>query len=533
MKVKIFTLLIASFIGFSNAGFCQSAGDFDESFGTDGTVIFGLNSSDLDSFHDVVIQDDEKIVAAGMSWDSGYIARAQVVRYNSDGSVDTDFAVNGTFTYELDYEALVYDCALTAEGKIVLAGTTTDYQDYNILLIQLNTDGSLDTEFGDNGVVVQKLSTADINYQDFAYGLAIDANGNILISGNSYDEEYRSRPVVARFTANGALDTDFGVDGIATVPILEVSNSFRSLAIQPDGRIVAAGTYAPQFLWNVMLLTRFNEDGTLDTTFGEEGIVTYNHNNVDDRVFNMALTPEGNIVVAGYSAAANYEYTALLVQFTPDGELDLSFGIDGAVGESEEPFNEGADIQIQSDGKIVFGGTTGDGPPNAFDFSVWKYNADGTRDLDFGVDGQARHEIDDYYGMIQGIALQADDKIVGVGSARTNLNNLEFMVLRLENVMANGISDQPQLSEPTLSPNPVLSSAQITIQFTETLSNNAQLEFYSITGKLVHSVSVSQFVSEGHQITVGIPTNMSEGLYFVSISDNGVRSNAAKLVVFN
>ncbi|MGB6037321.1 MAG: hypothetical protein WBG42_13695 [Cryomorphaceae bacterium] len=494
MKVKIFTLLIGSIFCLSANSFAQSAGDLDQSFGTDGTVIFGLNSNDLDVYQDILIQDDQKIVAVGMSWDNTFIARSKVVRYNTDGTLDTEFGEGGTFTYELDFEALIYDCAQTADGKIVLAGSTTDYQSYDVLLMQLNSDGTPDADFGENGVVVQKLSTPEANYEDFIYGLAIDANGNILISGDSHDEEYLRRPIVARFTPTGELDTDFGLGGIATIPIVESSNSFRCLAIQPDGKIVAAGTYSPALLWNIMLVARFNEDGTLDTDFGDGGYTTYSHNDVDDRIFNMAIAPDGSILGSGFSATVNFQYSALLVKFTPDGVLDNTFGTEGVVAEGEENFNEGADVKIQSDGKIFLAGTTGDGPPNAFDFSVWKYNADGTRDMSFGIDGQARHELDGYYGMINAIALQADNKVVAAGQARTTLNNIELLVLRLENGMPTGLFDQTQLATPSVYPNPARSSGQIAVQLPEALSTNARLEFYSIAGKLIHSIAVRQVV---------------------------------------
>lgn len=536
MKFKTFTLSISLIIASVASVFAQMPGDLDATFGTNGTSILNVPNSAIAGYQDVAVQDDQKIVAVGMVWDSQYVAEVYAVRYHTDGSIDTDFGVDGIFTYGLGFEALAYGVVINDEGKIILAGATTDYQKYEVLLLQLNTDGTLDTNFGDNGVVVQQLSPSDQYFEDFAYDVVLDANGNILISGSSFDDyetDALRRPYVARFTANGTLDTDFGVDGIATIPIVESSNSFDCLVVQPDGKILAAGYYSPQFLWWVMVVARFNEDGTIDTSFGDEGVVQQNIGSVDDEVFNMALSPEGNIVLAGFSATVDYEYRAVLVQLTPDGSIDTSFGTEGLVIEDEELFNEGSDIQIQANGNIVFGGTTGDGPPGDFDLVVWKYNTDGSRDTGFGSGGEARHPLDGMNAFLIGIALQADNKIVGVGNARDAQNNMDLMVVRLDNDIANGIVNLDRPDAPELSPNPISGSSQLTIKLSESISNNATLDFYSVTGKLMHSFKIENTVSENQILKVTTSSVLSNGVYLVCVSQNGITSNATKLVIID
>src|SRR5690554_380336 len=166
MKTKIITLtfsLITCLLSYTNG---QSPGDLDLGFGIDGAIIDGTAGNLIESFQDVVIQDDQKIVAVGNSWDDNYTGRVNVYRYWPDGSPDTEFGTNGKFIHELDNEALAYACTITPEGKIIIAGATTDYSSYRVLLLQINSDGLLDDNFGDNGVVVQQFSNAVENYED-------------------------------------------------------------------------------------------------------------------------------------------------------------------------------------------------------------------------------------------------------------------------------------------------------------------------------------------------------------------------------
>ncbi len=538
MKAKIYSLTLGLFLGLCVATFAQNSGDLDPSFGTDGIVISGTTSNPIEAFQDLAIQEDQKIIAAGMGWDANYTARVRVARYMTDGTLDTDFGVDGYFTFEQDNEALIYSCTINSEGKIILAGATTNYQFYKVLLIQLNSDGTLDTSFGDNGVVIQQFSAVPEYFEDFARGVALDANENILISGSSFtinpdNQEYLRQPLVARFTADGTLDTSFGVNGMATLPVVQDGNSFDCVLVQPDGKILTGGTYSPEFLWNVMLLARYNEDGSLDSTFGQEGVIQYSQNNVDDEIWNMALTSEGDIIVGGFTATASYDYYAILVKFTTDGVLDTSFGSDGTVIENEETFNEGADLQIQDDEKIVFGGSTGEGPPGSFDMAVWKYNADGSRDVSFGNNGLSKPGVTGSNVFLNAIALQANGQIVGVGQSRDDSNDIQYLVMRMDNDIVNGIDDSYYAKAPTLSPNPALRSDQLNIQFSEDLTANATLEFYSITGKLLHSTPINNELIGGSSLTTNIPGNISSGIYLVSISQNGVQRAATKLVIID
>lgn len=126
-------------------------------------------------------------------------------------------------------------------------------------------------------MAVQRVSEVALNAEDIGYDVALDAEQNILVSGSSTDTNYVRRPIVVRFTPSGELDTTFGVDGVATIPVLEVGgNSFQGVAADPR-QDVASGYFANTELWYVMLLVRFDTNGVLDPTFGDAGIVKFNY----------------------------------------------------------------------------------------------------------------------------------------------------------------------------------------------------------------------------------------------------------------
>ena len=239
MKNVIF--FTALFLLIFNKGIAQDNGSLDESFADGGVAM--LDEQNIDIFQDVIVQDDQKILGIGLSFDNSFVGSVYVVRYMPDGSIDEGFGVNGIFTYQLDYEALAYRGVINSAGKIILAGTTTDYVDYKMLLIQLNSDGTLDNSFGDGGVATASVGLAEQFQNDEAGGIALDANENILISGFSLDENSMTRPVVLRFSPEGILDTTFGDNGVATIPITNNENTFDCVQVQPDGKIVAAGHY--------------------------------------------------------------------------------------------------------------------------------------------------------------------------------------------------------------------------------------------------------------------------------------------------
>lgn len=497
-------------------------GSLDPTFNGTGYVVAPVNT--LDVTQKILVQPDEKILMIGYSFDAGYTARAQVSRYTTDGMLDMTFGTSGTFTYELDNEALINSAVFTSDGKIVLVGATTDYMGYRMLLIQLNADGSLDNTFGSNGVVTAQVSLPTENAEDFGYDVVLDSAGNILVCGSSDDLNYVNRPVVVRFTPNGVLDTTFGTNGVATIPVMTVgSNSFQGIALQPDGKIVASGYFGNTELWYVMLIVRFETDGTLDPTFGDAGIVKYNYGNVDDEGEDLKLLPDGSILVAGVTVTQSYNYSALLAKFTPTGQIDSTFGTNGAIKEDLANFDYAANLEAMSDGTIIMSGTSGVGPPNGFDLAVWKYNADGTRDNTFGSNGVVQHAIPSYYTMIYAMDVQADGKILIGGQARTTTNQNYFFMARLENDIMSAVEEYAGQQEALVFPNPANSNSTISLRITDAIQSSALIKLFATDGRMITSITAQQLQRTGNVINFSVPTGISPGIYQVVYEQPGNR----------
>jgi uncharacterized delta-60 repeat protein len=334
-------------------------GSVDSTFGNGGMVTISLGSIGA-SVGGLVIQSDGKIVA---SVSGTFVARGDVRRFNPDGSVDTSFGSNGIAS--ASSMVPTGPMALQPDGKILVAGKEFS----SGLLARFDSNGQLDSTFGNGGVAVL-LSPAS--------QLALLSNGLILaVSASSPFQG------VTRYNSNGSVDRAFGSLGQAAAV-----DAPATLAVQPDGLILAAG----QSITGIAVPTiftgnptgfgimRFHSDGSLDATFGSHGGVRTGFANMNmGGIAAIALQTNGEIVAAGQagSAAVNQAQVTssfALARYLSSGRLDSTFGTGGRVTHSFGSTNVAfiAGMAIQTDGKIVVAGTTGDAVGN---FAVARYLA--------------------------------------------------------------------------------------------------------------------------------------------------------------
>ncbi len=213
----------------------------DSGFGSDGVVTFNGTGNENDKGFAVAVQSDGRIVVVGAHIVAGQEKEDLLaLRYNPDGQLDTDFGDGGVFTYRYagdhpDYGNFV---TLQSDGKIVVTGSVYDGQSFKILLLRLNADGSLDNGFGTGGVVIYQGSPSVF---DYAFGVAIQKDGKILIAGTS-NNGASDDAIVLRYKSHGILDTSFAENGVFTFDgLAESEDRAHGIAMQSDGRIVATG----------------------------------------------------------------------------------------------------------------------------------------------------------------------------------------------------------------------------------------------------------------------------------------------------
>jgi uncharacterized delta-60 repeat protein len=367
-----------------------SAGELDPAFGSGGKVTTDMGGNE--GARASALQPDGKLIVAGLAESKKKEAKFAVARYNRDGSLDSSFGGDGVAGYSFDaYNDNATTVAIQPDGKIVVAGDVFTRQSlsYDFALVRFNSDGSLDFSFGSRGEVLLDF----YGLEDRIYGVAIQPDGKIIAAGWC-DAGGGNDFALARFNPGGSVDTSFGSQGRVNTDFFHSSDTATAVAIQSDGRIVLAGSESGNFA-----LARYNSDGMLDPTFGAEGKVNTDFHNDWDWANALVIEPDGKILVAGYagSGAASVNYDFALARYNADGSFDPSFGDEGRV--STDFFgnvDSAYDILIQPDGHIIvtgFAATSADFSSD--DFALARYNSDGSLDTSFGLNGKVNT---DFFG---------------------------------------------------------------------------------------------------------------------------------------
>jgi uncharacterized delta-60 repeat protein len=291
-----------------------------------------------------------------------------------------------------------------------------------------STGGLLDPTFGSGGQVLSSLASSNDN----ANAVAVQPDGKIVIAGITHGAG--TYFLVARYNADGSLDTGFGAGGHTATSFNGFNDQGWALALQPqaDGtdKILVAGISTivkskKSGYYDLFAVARYNANGTLDAAFGNNGKVTTDLGS-SSWVHAMAVDGSGRIVVAGATGG----WAAELVRYTPNGALDASFGSGGKLVTSTY-FQSGQDrLALQPDGKILLAGAQ-DPANNPPQFVVARFNANGTADSGFGSGGVATTSLGIYDG-IDGIAIQGDGKIVigGIYNPGPPATHATFCLLR-------------------------------------------------------------------------------------------------------
>jgi uncharacterized delta-60 repeat protein len=407
-------------------------GSLDNSFGNNGNglVLIDINSA-YDESEFLVIQPDDKIVTGGYHADfadpnvPAYLFSC--FRFNAEGIPDTEFGTAGSFTDFVPNSFFTYTSLFEqADGKLLAASEWFDavtdkisisrfnasgmpdnsygqngmreinpssgfsyfqpdgkllrlcYSNGDIMLLRYDVDGNPDASFGSGGTVI-----SDFGGNESSTIAAIQLDGKIIIGGSNRDNN-GSDFLIARYNSDGSVDGSFGNGGFVKMDF-ENEDGVQALAFTPDGKIIFAGTstsFPPDFsfIHFDIMVGRLNSDGSLDMTFGNNGRVIIDRSDFD-YMGGLQIQKDQKITLTYFASSDGSLQHAFIERLNKDGGLDNSFGQSGTV------VSEGVSMLLQNDQKILIAGNKIN-DRNNIDFTLSRFNTDGTPDVSFGTNGK-------------------------------------------------------------------------------------------------------------------------------------------------
>jgi uncharacterized delta-60 repeat protein len=417
----------SSLVSFSTlAALFGGPGNLDISFGNGGKVVTSFGSNDSGG-HAVARQSDGKIVVAGWTTNAGNKDFC-VVRYNADGTLDTGFGAGGRASSDFGAQDEALGVAVQADGKIIAVGASliTGLNTSSFALARYNADGTPDTGLGITGTGRLKPVIGVASSGTKATGVRIQPDGKFVVVGTSltanlgYDLGYDV--VVLRYNNDGTLDNGFGNGGLALASFNN-GDYGQDVQLLPDGRIMVAGT-GSQYSVASSLLARFLPDGQLDTSFGGTGgiglVLPGDGQQAMSASYRFALQADGKAVVAGLSSDDNIS----LRRYNADGTRDTGFGLNGVVTTPVGTAQDLAyDVKLQADGRIVVAGHSFNANTGFHDYVVVRYQANGTLDTSFQSTGKVTTGFVGGNAIGRGMLIAPDGRIIVAGYAHDGSKN--------------------------------------------------------------------------------------------------------------
>jgi uncharacterized delta-60 repeat protein len=497
--IKLFmTSVLLLTITFVNA----QPGTFDNSFGNYG-VALGPFISQVNHGNAIAQQSDGKLVVTGHNL-VGSSYNTFTLRYNVNGTFDNSFGVNGVVADSMgssaDYGRAV---AIQSDGKIVVAGDFFNNSSYDFFLKRYDTNGTPDPAFGNAGTAtIDFISNSD----DEAHAMVIQPDGKIVIAG-WMDDGVDKDIALVRFLTDGSPDNTFGNNGKVHTDLSALNQNANAIALQPDGKIVITGYSFSISGGNDIIIIRYLNNGTPDSTFDADGIFMPVINTDDDAGNGIVIQPDGKIIVAGYTYT-NFTYADnLIIRVDNFGVPDPTFNSTGFLIINHGNENTSTGVLLQPDGKIISVGRLFN---TTLDLSMTRLLTDGNIDTTFGNSGTVTSTIaldDDH---LLAAVLQSDNKIAVTGFyADSGLENL-FTARYNNDTLNTSIHSPFHDSSISIFPQPAFSSIMIKGIDPKHVAN---IEVLSLTGKVEKHLDMT---SDFPPVDI---SSLAPGIYFVKVSD--------------
>ncbi len=493
--------------------YAQVPGDLDPTFGENGivqTMVAPNESWEADMVRGILELSNGKILACGTARFSGMYRKSAYVMYNADGSIDTSFGNNGMILItpegtEAYYQNYAADAVELPDGSIISSGHVHNAAvDLSRPYLVKFKDGQIDTSFGNNGIALGWLQ------YNLGEKMVLQEDGKIVISGYLNDNIS-----AVRFNADGSMDNTFGENGYAEiiVPGAEGYSFAKDIVLQKDGKILLGAYYDESGNWK-WVVVRLNTDGSLDSTFGEGGLsklsVGYGH----DFVLGIDVQEDGKIVVGGHSWDANdpvLRYSLAIARLNEDGSIDTSYGNNGIFRKGFIP--EGCSyltgLEVAPNGKVYASFSAQENIPGysfKYDIGVVSLNEDGTLNDEFAGQGYVITDLNQQEDHSQCMALQSDGKILQ-GAMSFSDNGTPFVIARYITDITSDINSAfENKASFVVYPNPVQDVLNIAFD------GNFKVQVYDMSGRLV--------LTSNNNRTINVK-GIAAGSYIVKLTADG------------
>ena len=266
----------------------------DPTFGNNGKVLIDFDG-DNDDAQEMLIQPDGRILVSGYGTIDGEV-RPIVARLLFDGTLDPAFGTGGRVSLTLPAFAAIQGMALQPDGKVLVGGNLLIGNGADLFMARLLPNGALDPDYGTDGISTPTTSATGGSF----WAMALQSDGKVLMSGDDV-AGFNSKMMTVRLLADGALDTAFGTGGVALTDIGSNNERALAVAVQPNGKILSAGRTAQPGHQEIAVV-RLLPNGQLDTSFDGDGILQVNISNDEDEASDLILLPDGRILVVGYAS---------------------------------------------------------------------------------------------------------------------------------------------------------------------------------------------------------------------------------------
>jgi uncharacterized delta-60 repeat protein len=521
--MKTILLFTAAFCLSMINGIAQSPGTLNASFGTGGYQFLDIGGKDQFGSA-VAVQPNGKVLIGGIHEHTTNKYDFLVYRLNPDGSLDNTFHNDGKYTESFNDNDRLIDIAVSPTGKILLCGhTQTPNNGFNIIIQQLNADGSLDNTFGTNGIVELDRSTGE---DDIAAGMIVAPNGKIYVGGamSILGEVYF---LVHRLNSDGSPDNSFSQDG-NNFKKMGTAGNVHDCALAPDGSFVLGG-WVKENNVNKMAVLKFNNNGFFDNTFAGDGMKVFQPGwNIESSISGITILPNGVIMCAG-TQEDNNAVDGVIVQLTAGGVMDASFS--GVGSQTYDLSLGGTDglykIESLANGKFLLLGYTH--LNSVRKAKLIQINNDGSIDQANYGGGTGKLDVTISPGSEYVYGLTVNNGYAFTMGHYSNGNHTDVFVSSSYLHNPIGLNEQSLISSNmNIFPNPATSSQAIAIELDPEIKGMVNISLLSITGEEIVNDSFYK-ASEvyKHQFELN---GASPGIYLVKI-ENEDRVGVQKLIV--